>query len=64
MVTCVDRTATKVVSIQGDSRVIMSLTKFLMQPILHLHRLCGFTKYIFIFTYIVNIPDIIHICQI
>jgi hypothetical protein len=41
MVTCVDRTATKVVSIQGDSRVIMSLTKFLMQPILHLHRLCG-----------------------
>jgi hypothetical protein len=33
MVTCVDRTATKVVTIQGDSRVLMSLTEFLMQPI-------------------------------
>jgi hypothetical protein len=35
---------TALFSIQGDSRVIMSLTKFVMQPTLHLHLLCGFVE--------------------
>jgi hypothetical protein len=37
----------KINYIQGDSRVIMSLTKFVMQPTLHVPLLCGFKKYIF-----------------
>jgi hypothetical protein len=32
---------TALFSIHSDSRVIMSLTKFVMQPTLHLHLLCG-----------------------
>jgi hypothetical protein len=35
--------------LQGDSRGIMSLTKFVMQPTLLLHRLCGFKNIIFNF---------------
>jgi hypothetical protein len=34
--------------LQGDSRVIMGLTKFVMQLTLHLHRLCGLKKYMYI----------------
>jgi hypothetical protein len=36
---------TNILIIQGDSRVLMSLTKFAMQPTLHLHQLCRFKKY-------------------
>jgi hypothetical protein len=34
------------IRIQGDSLVIMNLTKIVMQPTLHLDRLCGFKKYV------------------
>jgi hypothetical protein len=44
MVLCKQRKIISVNRVQGDSRVIMSLTKFVMQPTLHLHRLCGFKK--------------------
>jgi hypothetical protein len=39
----------------------MSLTKFVMQPTLQLHLLCGFKKYIHIFILynIVNMSDIV-----
>jgi hypothetical protein len=51
-------------SIEGDSRVIMSLTKFVMHATLHLHRLCGFKKYIF-FYFIQHSQHTRHyICQI
>jgi hypothetical protein len=36
----------------------MNLTKFVMQPTLHLHRLWGFKKYILILYNTVNMPDI------
>jgi hypothetical protein len=47
MVLCKQRKIIGVNRVQGDSRVIMSLTKFVMQPTLHLHRLCGFKKIYF-----------------
>jgi hypothetical protein len=37
-----------------DSQIIMSLMKFVMQPTLHLHRLCRFKKYILILYNILN----------
>jgi hypothetical protein len=39
--------------IQGDSRVIMSLTKFVMQPTLHFYGLCEFKKYIFLYNVVI-----------
>jgi hypothetical protein len=48
-----------------DSRVIMSLTKFVMQPTLHLHRLCGFKKIYFNFIkHSQHARHYKHICQI
>jgi hypothetical protein len=39
----------------------MSLTKFVMQPTLHMHLLCGFKKYIHILILynLVNMSDIV-----
>jgi hypothetical protein len=48
------------INIQGDLGVIMNLTKFVMQPSLHLHPFCGFKKIYFNFIKhsVVNIPDL------
>jgi hypothetical protein len=52
---------TNILIIQGHSRVLMSLTKFAMQPTLHLHQLCIFKKYMYYILILFNIVNMFDI---